>query len=43
MTALLPTDADTFREDAVVTELFGDAALRGFHALLARWVVEVQS
>lgn len=33
MDCLLPTDADTFRKDAVVTELFGDAALHCFHAI----------
>lgn len=31
MDSLLPTDADAFRKDAVVTELFGDAALHYFH------------
>ena len=49
MDSLLPTDPDTFRKNAVVTELPGTAALHCFRMLLAAWLagrdlqIEVQS
>jgi hypothetical protein len=49
MNELLPTDAETFRKNVVVTELTGKASLHCFRMLLAAWLagealqLEVQS